>query len=55
MPMGLVVENKYQITDICYMSGFNNLSHFYTVFKKQTGFTPNEYLKAYGENLDEDV
>ncbi|MFT4203888.1 MAG: AraC family transcriptional regulator [Chitinophagaceae bacterium] len=28
------------ITDVCYASGFNNLSHFFRLFKKHEGVTP---------------
>ncbi|MEG6523031.1 AraC family transcriptional regulator [Desulfotomaculum sp. 1211_IL3151] len=31
------------ITDICLLCGFNNHSHFTTVFKKKVGVTPTEY------------
>ena len=31
------------ITDICLLCGFNNHSHFTTVFKKKVGVTPSEY------------
>ena len=31
------------ITDICLMCGFNNHSHFATVFKKKVGITPSQY------------
>lgn len=33
----------YQITEICYMSGFQNLNNFIRVFKKETGMTPKAY------------
>lgn len=34
------------ITEICYMSGFNNLSHFSAVFKRKTGVSPSAYRKV---------
>ncbi|MFD1140367.1 AraC family transcriptional regulator [Larkinella insperata] len=34
------------IGDVCYESGFNNLSHFNKVFKQRTGQTPGEYRRA---------
>ncbi|GAB3336943.1 AraC family transcriptional regulator [Larkinella ripae] len=36
------------IGDICYESGFNNLSHFNKVFKQQTGQTPGKYRLELG-------
>jgi len=34
---------NYQITEICFMAGFQNLNNFIRVFKKETGFTPKAY------------
>lgn len=41
----LLVQNQ-SVTDVCYSSGFNNLSHFTKTFKAVTGKTPREYKKA---------
>ena len=41
----LLVQN-HSVTDVCYSSGFNNLSHFTKTFKAVTGKTPREYKKA---------
>lgn len=43
----LLLEEKYSITDVCYESGFNNLSNFNRQFKSITKYTPSEYLKAH--------
>jgi AraC-like DNA-binding protein len=43
----LLIENKKTITQVCYDSGFNNITNFYKTFKKLTGKTPQEYQKAY--------
>lgn len=43
----LLSENKYNITDICFMCGFSNLSHFYHTFKKQYGCTPRQFMIKY--------
>lgn len=39
----LLIENKENITQVCYKSGFNNVTNFYKAFKKITGKTPLEY------------
>ena len=36
---------KYNITEICFLCGFNNISHFTTVFRKKVGVTPSHYRK----------
>lgn len=41
----LLIENKYNITFICYESGFNNISNFNRQFKNITSMTPSEYIK----------
>ena len=39
-----MLQNKdMSVMDICYKSGFSNLSHFNRKFKQQTGFTPSNY------------
>jgi AraC-like DNA-binding protein len=45
----LLIENKENITQICYKSGFNNITNFYKAFKKVTGKTPLEYQKHFVE------
>jgi AraC-like DNA-binding protein len=39
----LLIEGDYSISEICYQSGFENLSNFYRHFKKKTGLIPKEY------------
>ena len=39
----LIVENKINVTQVAYAVGFNNQTHFSTVFKKHYGMTPTEY------------
>jgi AraC-like DNA-binding protein len=41
----LLTENKTTLTQICYDSGFNNLSYFHKCFKSIMGKTPFEYQK----------
>jgi len=43
----LLIENKDNITQVCYKSGFNNVTNFYKSFKKITGKTPLEYQKHF--------
>jgi AraC-like DNA-binding protein len=38
-------NSKITIEAIGKQSGFKTRSHFYTVFKEKTGFTPTEYLE----------
>ncbi|PCI02703.1 MAG: AraC family transcriptional regulator [Flavobacteriaceae bacterium] len=40
----LLLEKKYSMTDICFESGFNNLSNFNRQFKSVTSFSPSDYL-----------
>lgn len=47
----LILEHRLSVAQICYEAGFNNLSNFNRSFKKQTGFTPTEYLEQYNRNL----
>ena len=39
----LIQEGKINITQVAYTVGFNNQSHFSTVFHKYYGMTPSEY------------
>lgn len=39
----LLTENRFNISEICYQSGFKNLSNFNRQFKKITRKTPNQY------------
>ena len=43
----LLLQRKYEILDICYMSGFNNLTYFYKIFRKQYNCTPKEFIKMH--------
>jgi len=40
----LLISMKYNITDICYISGFNNLSYFYEVFRNTYHCSPKEFI-----------
>jgi AraC-like DNA-binding protein len=42
----LLVEGKLGIADICYESGFNNLSNFNRQFKEVMNITPSNYQKS---------
>lgn len=43
----LIIENRQSISQVCFESGFNNLSNFNRTFKKQTGFTPSGYYEEF--------
>ena len=41
----LLMEGDADVSQVCYGSGFNNLSHFHKQFKKVVKMTPSEYQK----------
>lgn len=42
-----LVNTADTISEICYSSGFNNVSNFNRLFKKNKNFTPKEFRKVY--------
>ena len=44
----LLEEQKINVTQVAYSVGFSNLAHFSTVFRKQFGVSPTEYLEQKG-------
>lgn len=43
----LLMEDDYNVSEICYLSGFDNLSNYYRHFKKHVGVTPKEYKSRF--------
>ncbi len=48
----LLIDGKMSVSQICYESGFNNLSNFNRIFKKHSGFTPTKYLEEFKKGQD---
>ncbi len=42
----LMSDTDYSLTEIAYLTGFSDQSHFNRIFKKQTGQTPSLYKKS---------
>ncbi len=40
------------VTDITYFIGYSHVTHFTSLFRKETGFTPTEWRKKYREQQD---
>lgn len=45
----LLMDPDLSVMEVCYDSGFNNLSHFNKQFRQVTGSTPTEYRKKFSE------
>jgi len=45
----LIIEGKLSVSQVCFESGFNNLSNFNRTFKRQTKMTPTEYFHRFHE------
>jgi AraC-like DNA-binding protein len=43
----LLMDQDLSIMEVCFDSGFNNISHFNKQFKKTTGVPPSEYRKRF--------
>ncbi|MDR1937335.1 MAG: AraC family transcriptional regulator [Tannerellaceae bacterium] len=45
-----LIDTSDSIAEICYKSGYNNLSNFNRVFRKRKGLTPTEYREKYARS-----
>ncbi len=43
----LLLNSSSEIIDICFICGFNNLSHFYHIFKRTYGCSPKQFIKEH--------
>jgi len=48
----LLVSNNMTVSQVCYETGYNNISHFNRQFKLITGSTAKTYAKKYLNNAD---
>ncbi|MDP4133401.1 MAG: helix-turn-helix domain-containing protein [Bacillota bacterium] len=44
----MLINSNKTVTDLCYESGFGNISWFYSCFKNRYGLTPKDFRKKYG-------
>jgi AraC-like DNA-binding protein len=44
--IGLMTDTSYSLTEIAYLTGFSDQSHFNRIFKKQIGQNPSVYKKS---------
>lgn len=49
----LLINANMTATQVCYETGYNNISHFSRQFKLITGTSTKEYLRTYFKNADE--
>ena len=47
----LLIDQTFNVSEVCYRSGYNNVSHFNRKFKSLRGVTPSEYIELYS-NID---
>ncbi|MCR5362289.1 MAG: AraC family transcriptional regulator [Bacteroidales bacterium] len=45
-----LVDTTTSVVEICYQSGFNNVSNFNRIFKKHKGCSPTDFRNAYHRN-----
>lgn len=45
-----LIDTSDTVSEICYKSGFNNLSNFNRIFRKKKGLTPSEYREKYARS-----
>ncbi len=48
----MLAENKYQISEVCYMVGFNSPTYFTKCFQKQFGVLPKDFIKTLSEGQE---
>lgn len=46
----LLVDTSMSVAEICFQCGFNNVSNFNRLFKREKGCTPKEFRDAYRKN-----
>ncbi|MBP5344709.1 MAG: helix-turn-helix domain-containing protein [Bacteroidales bacterium] len=46
----LLVDTTMSVVEICYQSGFNNVSNFNRIFKKRKGCSPSDFRNTYHRN-----
>ncbi len=47
----LLIEEKQNITSICYDCGYNNISNFNRQFRKLKGMSPSQYVKIHTDKM----
>jgi AraC-like DNA-binding protein len=50
--MDLIQQNKYTLTEIAYLTGFSDQSHFTRIFKQHTGKSPSLYKKEWAKGKE---
>ncbi len=45
-----LADSTMSILEVCYISGFNNISYFNRIFKRKKGCTPTEFRNNYRKN-----
>ncbi len=42
----LLLNSRYNVTDVCFELGYNNVSHFIRRFKRDMGMTPKKFQQS---------